>query len=160
MKGKGIHFTSSLKYYSLQYFRSTKAWIHVFLPLLKPTQLGVRNDFFGDQCIKSSLPLWQHKEIKKEVENLLMSLTRFRTAISEEGIARINEWHSFPQKFPLCFAGMRFGLMQTKVGIVSLLSKYQFNLSMKTPVPLVFDRKSIVLSPVGGMWLQIKKRVM
>jgi cytochrome P450 family 6 len=54
---------------------------------------------------------------------------------------------------------MRFGLMQTKVGLVSLLSKYQFSVSTKTPVPLVFDRKSIVLSPVGGMWLQIKKRV-
>jgi cytochrome P450 family 6 len=55
---------------------------------------------------------------------------------------------------------MRFGLMQTKVGLVSLLSRYQFNVSKKTPVPVAFDRKSIVLSPLGGMWLQIKKRVL
>jgi cytochrome P450 family 6 len=54
---------------------------------------------------------------------------------------------------------MRFGLMQTKVGLVSLLSKYQFSVSKKTPIPLVFDTKTFILTPVGGMWLQIKKRV-
>jgi cytochrome P450 family 6 len=53
---------------------------------------------------------------------------------------------------------MRFGLMQTKVGLVCLLSKYQFNLSKKTPVPLVIDTKPFILSPAGGMWLQIKQR--
>jgi hypothetical protein len=59
----------------------------------------------------------------------------------------------------LIFTGMRFGLMQTKVGLVSLLSKYQISVSKKTPIPLVFDVRSFNLSPVGGMWLQIKKRV-
>jgi len=54
---------------------------------------------------------------------------------------------------------MRFGLMQTKVGLVSLLSKYQFNVSKKTPIPIVIDPKSFNLSPLGGMWLQIRKRV-
>jgi cytochrome P450 family 6 len=54
---------------------------------------------------------------------------------------------------------MRFGLMQTKVGLVSILSKYQLNVSKKTPVPLVLDPKTGILTPVGGMWLQIKKRV-
>jgi cytochrome P450 family 6 len=49
--------------------------------------------------------------------------------------------------------------MQTKVGLVSLLSKYQFNVSKKTPIPMVFDAKSFALSPLGGMWLQITKRV-
>jgi hypothetical protein len=44
------------------------------------------------------------------------------------------------------------------VGIVSLISKYQFCVSKKTPVPLVFNKNSFILSPVGGMWLQIKKR--
>jgi cytochrome P450 family 6 len=57
------------------------------------------------------------------------------------------------------FTGMRFGLMQTKVGLVSLLSKYQFNVSKKTPIPIVIDPKSFNLSPLGGMWLQIRKRV-
>jgi cytochrome P450 family 6 len=56
-------------------------------------------------------------------------------------------------------SGMRFGLMQTKVGLVSLLSKYQFCVSKKTAVPLVFDTKNVIMTPEGGMWLQIKKRV-
>jgi cytochrome P450 family 6 len=54
---------------------------------------------------------------------------------------------------------MRFGLMQTKVGLVSILSKYQLNVSKKTTIPLVFDAKNLVITPEGGMWLQIKKRV-
>ena len=54
---------------------------------------------------------------------------------------------------------MRFGLMQTKVGLVSLLSKYQLSVSKKTPIPIVFEPRSFVLSPVDGMWLQIRKRV-
>jgi cytochrome P450 family 6 len=48
--------------------------------------------------------------------------------------------------------------MQTKVGLVSLLSKYQFSVSQKTPIPLVMDAKAIVLTPIGGMWLKIENR--
>jgi len=48
--------------------------------------------------------------------------------------------------------------MQTKVGLVSILSKYQLNVSTKTAVPLVLDAKTMILAPVGGMWLHIKKR--
>ncbi|XP_069702398.1 probable cytochrome P450 6a14 [Periplaneta americana] len=54
----------------------------------------------------------------------------------------------------LCI-GMRFGLMQTKVGLISLLSKYEVHPSEKTPIPLVFDSKALVLAPEGGMWLKI-----
>jgi cytochrome P450 family 6 len=49
--------------------------------------------------------------------------------------------------------------MQTKVGLVSLLSKYQLSVSKKTPIPLLLDPKSSAFSPKGGMWLQIRKRV-
>jgi len=49
--------------------------------------------------------------------------------------------------------------MQTKVGLVSLLSKYQLSVSKKTQIPVVFDPKSFNLLPLGGMWLQIRKRV-
>jgi cytochrome P450 family 6 len=53
---------------------------------------------------------------------------------------------------------MRFGLMQAKVGLASLLSKYQISVSEKTPIPLVRDTKSFILAPRGGMWLKIKSR--
>jgi len=49
--------------------------------------------------------------------------------------------------------------MQIKVGLVSLLSKYQISVTKKTPIPLVFDPRSSLLFPKGGMWLQIRKKV-
>lgn len=48
--------------------------------------------------------------------------------------------------------------MQTKVGIVSFLSKYEVRVSQKTPIPLEFDHRSLVLAPLGGMWLDVVKR--
>lgn len=59
---------------------------------------------------------------------------------------------------PRICIGMRFGLMQTKVGLVSVLSKYQISVSEKTPIPLVMNAKSFIPSPVGGMWLKINSR--
>jgi hypothetical protein len=54
---------------------------------------------------------------------------------------------------------MGFGLMQTKVAMVPLMSNYQISVRKKTQIPTVFDPKSNGLLPAGGMWLQIKKRV-
>jgi len=48
--------------------------------------------------------------------------------------------------------------MQTKVGLISLLSSYEVRVSEKTPIPLVFDSKSVILAPLGGMWLTVAKR--
>lgn len=60
---------------------------------------------------------------------------------------------------PRICIGNRFGLMQTKVGLVSLLAKYEFTLTKKTPVPLVVDPKSsFVMAAQGGMWLKIATR--
>jgi hypothetical protein len=52
---------------------------------------------------------------------------------------------------------MRFGLMQTKVGIISFLANYEVQMSDKTPARLAFDQRSIVLAPDGGVWLKIAK---
>lgn len=50
---------------------------------------------------------------------------------------------------------MRFGLMQTRVGLATLLSNYRFEISKDTQVPVVFDRKSFILSPEKMMNLKI-----
>ena len=55
-------------------------------------------------------------------------------------------------------AGMRFGLLQTKVGLISLLSSYEVQVSEKTPIPLVFDPKAFILSPKGEIYLKITER--
>ncbi|KAJ4434872.1 hypothetical protein ANN_23443 [Periplaneta americana] len=59
---------------------------------------------------------------------------------------------------PRICIGMRFALLQTKVGLVTLLSKYQFNVCEKTAVPFVYDPKSLILFMKGGTWLQVKNR--
>jgi len=59
---------------------------------------------------------------------------------------------------PRICIGMRFGLLQTKVGLVSSLSKYEFRVCEETTVPMVFDPKSFLLCPLGGIKLQVMKR--
>jgi cytochrome P450 family 6 len=55
-------------------------------------------------------------------------------------------------------AGMRFGLLQTKVGLISLLSSYEVRVSEKTPIPLVFDPRAFILAPKGEIYLKIAER--
>ena len=52
---------------------------------------------------------------------------------------------------------MRFGLMQSKVGIVKLLLNYSFEPTDKTPVPMKFIPSSPFLSPLGGMFLKVNR---
>lgn len=53
--------------------------------------------------------------------------------------------------------GARFGLMQARVGLVTLLLNYEFARSAETPVPMVFDNKNFILSPLDGLKLNLKK---
>ncbi|XP_012527388.1 cytochrome P450 6k1 isoform X2 [Monomorium pharaonis] len=54
--------------------------------------------------------------------------------------------------------GSRFGYLQTKVGLVSLLSKYKFRLHSRTPDQLTYNEKSAVLAAKGGVHLIIEPR--
>lgn len=59
-------------------------------------------------------------------------------------------WKNFHPKF-------RFGLMQTKVAIVKLITKYEVQPCEKSPIPMKFIPSNPFVSPVGGMWLNFKK---
>lgn len=52
--------------------------------------------------------------------------------------------------------GLRFGMMQARIGLVTLLNNFEFSLGSNMPVPLIFERKSFILSPEGGMYLKVK----
>lgn len=58
---------------------------------------------------------------------------------------------------PRICIGMRFGMMQARVGLAYLLKDYRFTLSSKTPVPLKIAPQSPVLTSEGGLWLQVEK---
>ncbi|XP_011704856.1 PREDICTED: probable cytochrome P450 6a13, partial [Wasmannia auropunctata] len=46
--------------------------------------------------------------------------------------------------------GTQFGYLQTKIGLVSLLSKYNFKLHSRTQVPPIFDERSFVILSMKG----------
>lgn len=51
--------------------------------------------------------------------------------------------------------GMRFGLLQAKVGLASILSKYKFTIDHAGNVPKAFVPHMNILSPKDGMNLNI-----
>lgn len=50
---------------------------------------------------------------------------------------------------------MRFAQMQMRIAICSMLSKYRFDLSDRTPEKLVMDPKYLVQTPIGGLYLKV-----
>lgn len=52
---------------------------------------------------------------------------------------------------------MRFGIMQTKVGLTVLLRNYKFSVNKKTTLPFQMNRFSFTLLTTGGIWLDTEK---
>ncbi|XP_054004904.1 cytochrome P450 6a2-like [Hylaeus anthracinus] len=51
--------------------------------------------------------------------------------------------------------GMRFALLQIKIGIISFLRKHRVEICDKTITPLKFSRRSLVTTSENGFWLKI-----
>ncbi|KAJ3642930.1 hypothetical protein Zmor_025677 [Zophobas morio] len=58
---------------------------------------------------------------------------------------------------PRVCIGLRFGLMQTKVGLTTLLKDYRFVVNKKTPEPLKMKVNSLVTAVDGEIWLNAEK---
>lgn len=58
---------------------------------------------------------------------------------------------------PRSCIGLRFGLAQTRAGLITLLSKFKLGKCEQTSEPIEFSAVSPVLASVGGMWLKIEK---
>lgn len=52
--------------------------------------------------------------------------------------------------------GLRFGMMQARIGLVSLLNNFEVSVCDRTSVPIAFTPKSFILSPDGGLYLKVK----
>lgn len=53
--------------------------------------------------------------------------------------------------------GLRFGLMQMKIGLVNLLMNFKFSPGAKTTIPMKFSPSAPMLCPANDMWLKVEK---
>lgn len=53
--------------------------------------------------------------------------------------------------------GMRFGLMQVKVALVTILQQYVVSTCSKTDKEIEFCKQNVIMSPINGVWLNLKK---
>lgn len=53
--------------------------------------------------------------------------------------------------------GLRFGKIQAKIGLVSLLRRFKFSVSNRTDVPLIFSKKSFLLTTDDGIYLKVER---
>lgn len=51
--------------------------------------------------------------------------------------------------------GMRFGKMQTKIGLVSLLRYFRFECCSLTEEPIGLDMKNFLMTPKNGVYLKV-----
>ncbi|KAG5876193.1 hypothetical protein JTB14_001936 [Gonioctena quinquepunctata] len=52
--------------------------------------------------------------------------------------------------------GMRFAMIQAKIALSLTLRNFKFSLSKKTKLPLKMETKGIILTPIGGLWLDLQ----
>jgi len=56
-------------------------------------------------------------------------------------------------------SGSRFALMESKVVLVQLLSRFNIRVVSKTPIPIQISKKGFNVTVDGGFWLGLEQRV-
>lgn len=56
-------------------------------------------------------------------------------------------------------SGTRFGILQFKIAIISMLSAFTFSVCEKTTIPLKHSRRSVTYCPAGDLFLKVERRV-
>lgn len=53
--------------------------------------------------------------------------------------------------------GLRFGYLQTRLGMVTILRNFRVTLNSKTIHPIRLDPKDVTMCPMGGIWLDSER---
>lgn len=77
---------------------------------------------------------------------------------NEENKKNIPEYAHMPfGAGPRVCIGLRFGVMQSKVGLTSVLKNYRVTLNSKTANPIKMKTASLIPTVEGGVWLNLEK---
>ncbi|XP_059485219.1 cytochrome P450 6j1-like [Neocloeon triangulifer] len=77
---------------------------------------------------------------------------------SEDALHKYQYLHMPFGEGPRQCIGNRFALIQSKMGIATIFSKYDVTLAKETKYPPTFDPKQFILAAEGGIWLNVKPR--
>ncbi|XP_058820806.1 cytochrome P450 6a2-like [Topomyia yanbarensis] len=58
---------------------------------------------------------------------------------------------------PRICIGMRFGQIQARVGLATLLKDFRFSVCDKTQIPVQYSRTNFILGPANGVWQRAEK---
>jgi hypothetical protein len=58
-----------------------------------------------------------------------------------------------------CVPGSRFALMESKVALVHLLSRFNVRVVSRTPIPIQITKKGLNMTVDGGFWMGLEQRV-
>lgn len=64
-------------------------------------------------------------------------------------------WFPFGEGPRNCI-GLRFGMMEARIGLITLLNNFEFSVGSKTNVPLIISKTSFVLSPQHDLYLKVQ----
>ena len=53
---------------------------------------------------------------------------------------------------------MRFALLEAKIGMYNILSKYDLKVCDRTPLKVTLDPKSILSNPLEALWIKVAER--
>ncbi|XP_031343244.1 probable cytochrome P450 6a14 isoform X2 [Photinus pyralis] len=105
------------------------------------------------ECVKDYHVPGLHKDPSYFKDPDLFDPERFST----ENIHNSNPFVFMPfGQGPRNCIGMRFGMMQVKVGLTCLMRDFSFSLSPKTK-PLVFNKYALITNTRDPIWLDVKK---
>lgn len=80
------------------------------------------------------------------------------TRFTEENKSRRPQFAFLPfGEGPRVCLGLRFGLMQAKIGLTSLIKNFRIKLNPQTEYPIKFDPKNLLTSAKGGLWLDVER---
>lgn len=67
-----------------------------------------------------------------------------------------NKFYFITGEGPRVCIGLRFGIMQSKIGLVKLLTNYKFTICEKSPVPMKLNPSTPFMAPLNGMFLKLE----